>query len=402
MDSSALHSLAWLLNPVSPAEFLAEYWEKKPLHITNRSPDYYRSLYSLDDFDHTLLRARFHSSDIFVSKHEQKVPIDSFLNNDGYPKMTKLYELYRDGHTIYFYQLHRLHDRARELCRRVENELGQESFPAAFLTPARSQGAKAHYDVPNIFVLQIEGSKTWRLHRPIGDKPFRLDDIVTVKASDLGPPELELVLHPGDLLYFPRGYIHEPFTQDSYSLHITLGLMARVWWDVFKVTLDRMLRGHPRFREPLPPDYLTREPDDATRQHFQSLLQELVDSCDLDASLQALREEFFRNRQPLPDGHFRQLQLLDEITPATVLEKRAEVLTYVHWDEGFKAAISFSGGKVMGPPFIEPMLRDIAQRQGPFRARDIPTELGDDARLALIRQLVKSGLLRVVSNEPGS
>lgn len=45
------------------------------------------------------------------------------------------------------------------------------------------------------------------------------------KHDELGEPFLEVVLEAGSMLYFPRGIIHEGWTDaDAHSLHITVSV----------------------------------------------------------------------------------------------------------------------------------------------------------------------------------
>lgn len=49
--------------------------------------------------------------------------------------------------------------------------------------------------------------------------------------DEIGTPILDVVLNAGDLLYFPRCYIHQGVTlQDSHSLHITLSMYQKTAW----------------------------------------------------------------------------------------------------------------------------------------------------------------------------
>ncbi len=395
--SSPPFDLPWLLHPLDPALFFQQYWETKPLHLSGRSKSYYRDLYTLEDFDHTLLCGKFDPKDIFVSKLSSKVSHDLFMTLEGMVDMVKLYQFFEKGHTVYAYQIHRRNDRIRRFCRRIENELHQESFPAVFLTPPNSQGAKPHYDVPNIFVLQLEGQKTWRLYEPVGEKPFRMDDITVVDPENLGAPVLEVTLNSGDLFYFPRGYLHEPFTSGESSLHITLGFIPRVWWEVLKASTDQMLQGHPRFREALPRGWFSGEIDDKLQSEFKSLLAEFAETCDLEKIMQSFREHLLNNQQPLPDGHFRQIQNEANINLDTLLSPREDIIAHLHWDETPMAVLTFSGGKISGPPHIYPTLEEIIKRKAPFRVREVRDDLGDEGRITLVRRLVKRGFLKVLS-----
>ncbi|OLP83380.1 Bifunctional lysine-specific demethylase and histidyl-hydroxylase NO66 [Symbiodinium microadriaticum] len=66
----------------------------------------------------------------------------------------------------------------------------------------------AHHDEVEVFMLQLEGAKRWRLHRcPKG--PLPRSYCWDYKEEELGPPLMELVLEAGDLLYLPRGTVHK-------------------------------------------------------------------------------------------------------------------------------------------------------------------------------------------------
>lgn len=49
--------------------------------------------------------------------------------------------------------------------------------------------------------------------------------------AEIGKPILEVVLEAGDLLYFPRGFIHQgDCLPDAYSLHITISSYQKNSW----------------------------------------------------------------------------------------------------------------------------------------------------------------------------
>ena len=56
-------------------------------------------------------------------------------------------------------------------------------------------------------VVFLEGKKHWRLYEP-ADKLPRFSSH-NMSQEDLGTPILETDLEPGDLLYLPRGTIHQ-------------------------------------------------------------------------------------------------------------------------------------------------------------------------------------------------
>jgi bifunctional lysine-specific demethylase and histidyl-hydroxylase NO66 len=101
-----------------------------------------------------------------------------------------------------------------------------------YLTPPNSQGFAPHYDDIEAFVLQIEGKKRWRLYAPRNENEFlpRVSS-KNFTENEIGEPILDKVLEAGDLLYFPRGIIHQALTvKGCHSLHITTSVYQKTSW----------------------------------------------------------------------------------------------------------------------------------------------------------------------------
>jgi len=109
-----------------------------------------------------------------------------------------------------------------------------------YITPAGSQGLAPHHDDVEVFVCQLEGSKRWRLYKPI-------DPLAEGCSGDLdrhliGQPHIEVVLEPGDLLYMPRGTIHEAMAQEELSSHLTISAMqGQNWGKLLQVAMEGAL-----------------------------------------------------------------------------------------------------------------------------------------------------------------
>lgn len=90
----------------------------------------------------------------------------------------------------------------------------------------------------------MEGKKHWRVYKPLND-----DEVLPLKSSgDLDKyvidgikPCVDVVLEAGDLLYMPRGYIHQGNTlDDCHSLHLTVSCYQQTTWgDLFKTLLPK-------------------------------------------------------------------------------------------------------------------------------------------------------------------
>ena len=113
----------------------------------------------------------------------------------------KLVRLFADGSTLVLQALHRVWPPILEFCQRLAAELGHPVQANAYVTPAQNQGFSAHYDVHDVFVLQIEGEKRWRIHRPIFESPLRdqpwADRKAHVEKRAQEAPLIEALLRPG-------------------------------------------------------------------------------------------------------------------------------------------------------------------------------------------------------------
>jgi hypothetical protein len=95
-----------------------------------------------------------------------------------------------------------------------------------YCSPANTQGFQCHFDLHEVFVLQVSGEKHWRVFRPTEDAPvgsWRAEDAPHTSSQ----PYLDVVLRPGDVLYVPRGHWHYAIAHESTSLHVTVGVTCR-------------------------------------------------------------------------------------------------------------------------------------------------------------------------------
>jgi hypothetical protein len=122
-----------------------------------------------------------------------------------------------------------------------------------YLTPAGAQGFRKHFDGHDVLVLQVSGSKRWRIWdgQPFPDPTPRTPWDNRYEPD--GEPA-EVVLRPGDALYVPRGVVHEAMVQadGAPSLHVTVGLLEPSIGALLRRLLDRLEQDEPRLRAAVP------------------------------------------------------------------------------------------------------------------------------------------------------
>ena len=119
-------------------------------------------------------------------------------------------------------------------------------YPTAlnmYLTNAGQRtSAPPHTDKQDVFVLQTQGYKRWRVfappptsRMPKADPYARGKSKDVLDLSELGEPLLDHVMSPGQVLYVPGGFPHTTDTvtgiaSDSEpSVHLTVGVDTHIW-----------------------------------------------------------------------------------------------------------------------------------------------------------------------------
>jgi len=203
-----------------------------------------------------------------------------------------------------------------------------------------------HCDDVEIFVLQLEGKKEWKLYKPMVE--LSRDYTQDLLQESIGEPMMEVLMEPGDLLYFPRGTIHQAKTVGSgHSTHISISTYQQNTWGDFMnhaVTqaIENALEDDVTIRSGLPINYLSMlgtgrninqyiEDEDGEKsdkhsnlnqdkvkefkKNIKSHLSKLIDHIDVNTAADAMCADFMSSRLP-PFGY----------TPKEDVEEEEEVI----------------------------------------------------------------------------
>jgi ribosomal protein L16 Arg81 hydroxylase len=88
----------------------------------------------------------------------------------------------------------------------------------SYLTPVSSAGFAPHWDDIDAFMLQVEGKKYWKVYAPENaEHTLPLDSSQNFTDDDFKErkPIFEGWLEQGDLLYVPRGFVHQVLIIDN-------------------------------------------------------------------------------------------------------------------------------------------------------------------------------------------
>ncbi len=226
-------------------QFFAEYFNKKPMLRKNAlgSP---RDLLSMARLDELVNLEVIRPPYIKVNLNGDGVPERGYTRNVVVQGTTitdvvdpeKIYDLYKAGATVTWCSLNQIVPEMREFIRVISDHTAVRTDSVAFLTPAGKKGYPPHHDPVDLFIVQLEGTKYWKLWNPPAK---RLGDNEQYTLEGLGEPVIDVLMEPGDVLYLPYGTPHAAEAQDKASLHLSIMMRPRMWKDLLVQTVERLV-----------------------------------------------------------------------------------------------------------------------------------------------------------------
>ncbi|RKH08228.1 hypothetical protein D7V97_20085 [Corallococcus sp. CA053C] len=390
-----LSKLEFILHPMPVEVFLTEYWEKKVLHLRRNTPDYYRHLFSLGDLD-SFLGHSLTNDEVRLARSGSVVA----PRVEGEKKTTlyQFYEAYRTGYTPVVRNLHLCWEPIAEIASALALAFGCYISTHLYPTPENSQGFSAHWDDHDIFALQLEGAKEWRLYDS-GPQLPRYSQERNDYARQRGPtdnPWQIINLEAGDLLYFPKGVVHEPRARTLSSLHLTYGLYPETWESLVTESLHEFAEREPRLQESLPFGFATSTAASADVPAQAAALAEWVATdARFEQAWNRLAAKVLDKTAPFADGHFARLGQATRLHAQSALTRRSGAAgVVVPSDAG--AVLHYPGGTYSAPAGLVAALRFVAEHES-FHVLDLPGAEDTQERLRLCRELIQVGFLREAS-----
>lgn len=386
--------LDWLLGPCDKAAFFETVWQKKPAVLATGRPGYFETLFGKHAVERIIEFAQPQPPTIRFASAASNDRVEVPFSANGRIDMDRMRKHYLQGETVVLNSVENFDPAVAQLARAIETEMGARVQVNSYLTPPSAQGFRPHYDTHDVFVAQVQGEKLWKVYGD--DSVCPLNEMVDGDPkfrSSTQPPQ-EVQLGSGDLLYLPRGWIHEAMTLQPASLHLTFGIHQPLAKDLLLAALDVLVNRHPELRETLPVGPLSIEAKRACLEtRFAQLVKLFVTHASVTEAAQAIDDQLLSRGRSAGDGHlFEDIEDLP-VTGETILQRRSNVPCCVlKNDDG--VGLRFLNGLIKGPPAFGPALEFVATRTEPFAASDLPG-LPEDHQRVLASSLVTDGLCYV-------
>lgn len=295
-----LDSLARVLEPYAPEEFLDSSWGVNFLHVRGRAGRFARMM-PWGRLSGILSRQRLDFPRLRLVRDGKAVPVTSYLRHATNArqkapiprlKSAGLARQLREGATLVLDAVDELSEPIEELAKGFEllfRERVQVNLYAGWQT---SRGFDLHWDDHDVFILQVAGRKRWSVYGQTRPSPL-VNDIEKAQPPE-HEPLWEGTLEDGDLLYIPRGWWHVAVPLAEPTLHLTVGVHQRTGLDLLRWLSER-LRASETFRRDLP--RLTSRAERAA--HSARLREELLEAWD-DSLLESFYEDLDARAEPRP------------------------------------------------------------------------------------------------------
>ena len=193
-----------LLGGLTPAQFMRQYWQKKPLLVRQAIPGF---------------KALLPRADLFALASQEGVESRLVQQTEGAWKFQHgpftrraLPPLQRPHWTLLVQGVDLHNDSVHALMQQFRFVPDARLDDVMISYASDGGGVGPHFDSYDVFLLQAHGQRRWRIGR---QKDLSLRDDVPMKILSHFEPEEDWVLEPGDLLYLPPRWAHDGVAVDA-------------------------------------------------------------------------------------------------------------------------------------------------------------------------------------------
>ncbi|WP_338844666.1 cupin domain-containing protein [Massilia sp. W12] len=284
--------------------FFQDVWERRELHLSSVfDTNGLQEIFPLSKFDEVLTSGALVSPHLDIVRDGKKCAAPFTVSPSPATDVGRVLHDLKQGATIRVAHIEHYLPSLSRFCRGLEQVLQIPIRANLYMTPPFSQGFQPHFDLDDIFVVQVLGQKEWFWHPnyanqaalPNTDMPF-----VSSKHSLLGAPK-PIMMKAGDVLYLPRGFMHEARTDEVASIHITFAPIGTTLGKFIEQMVRKLTISDVRLRRTVSfaPDQENDEQVlDQLASEIRSCLEGLTTRQALSEAAEFMRQSMSRHRNP--------------------------------------------------------------------------------------------------------
>ncbi|MGA3038252.1 MAG: cupin domain-containing protein [Vulcanimicrobiaceae bacterium] len=399
--------LAMLLAPSTPTEFLERYFEKEPLHIGRGDPKYFRDVYDVAEIESSLVvGGSDHDKFVLIKHGVGQVSTDDMVIERRHPRARhtgrtpklvldpRVVVSYFDrGYTLVIKDGSQFSPKLQKFVNRVQQRLGFYIQTNVYFTPPKAQGFDIHHDTHDTLVMQIEGTKTWRIYDPVVQLPVETQPYSKEEHGKLVNLNREVTLNPGDTLYVPHGFPHEAMTAEGKSLHVTLAMCPLRVIDLLEAMIDFAAVTDVELRRALPPGWHESKDFPA---RFVAMLQErlpkALPAAHVPPASEMILRDLFAVTRTEAGGSFDEWERFVALGPTNTLAMRDDV-PFMLRRAGQNIELLVAGKSLGYPIAYAPLFEKL--QAGPMTIAQVDATLPNNVGRQLVKMLLLEGLIAV-------
>jgi len=386
--------LSNLLYPVTITEFYESYFESKHLLVKASNPEKFNGVMTGGTIDEVLMHQALSIPLTRMAKKDADLEAKDYtLEGTNTIDPAKVSSQFADGATLILSSLQFRVPTLKNYCDSLATELGQRIQTNIYCTPgSNSQGFLVHHDTHDVIILQIEGTKRWKIYESpielaVKDQQFYKDKHRHGKVID------EFTMEQGDLLYIPRGLMHAAVTESDRSIHVTTGVMGDTFQDLMVDEINRLVLTDPILRRGLFKGYQQDHADlSRLRESYSALITKLSEKNRLEQILKEAHKKFVATYPPILDRPLGNIKKVEELESSTQLyhssstphhlEIKDDLLTIYMCNRELELPVEFAN-----------VVQSLAEKER-FKVSEIPG-MDIESQLEFAETLVEFGFLRI-------
>ncbi|PPR79401.1 MAG: hypothetical protein CFH01_00458 [Alphaproteobacteria bacterium MarineAlpha2_Bin1] len=259
-----LNSFEDLIDPIKEKKFFDEFHDNRFLHIKANNSDKFLNIFNWESFSRILnMTSIWTSSSLQLVLDKNKIAPEDYcfpgVDREGnevfQPQPNKLIEFLNKGATLIANEVDTLDSNIDSIAKILEDKFSSKTQCNIYFSKQGRQGFDIHFDVHEVFAINLIGEKVWNIYEGRLDNPINSEAFISLDKEyakeNCGKILEKVLLKPGDILYIPRGQFHEALASSDRSMHLSFSVTHLIGHDVLSLLFNEAMSGS-FFRSNLP------------------------------------------------------------------------------------------------------------------------------------------------------
>jgi hypothetical protein len=193
------------------------------VHLRAKTPGRFGHLLTQDDIDALLHNDAIPQDGFYLGAKGHAIARSLYRDANGNLRPEVVSSFLRGGANLVIDNIGAHLPPIAKLAQSVATSFEARVVVNAYLSYGSVSVFTPHYDLHDVLAMQISGAKLWRGYGRLAQPPT-VEFGKLPEAPEIGPRQWQNRMDPGDLLYVPRGEIHDAVAEEFPSIHLTFGI----------------------------------------------------------------------------------------------------------------------------------------------------------------------------------